>query len=200
MRPMLRTVFTILVFAVAVALSSSASVATISTWSASPTFITKGYPAAAETFVAPGNELLSYEVGFATKLAPGKATLSIYEWSGNDPVGAPLWSSNNLTWINGAGYLASGIDLVLTKGELYGAVLDFGGFTGKSVKFAAGTYSQGQAEWLTTGGWDPLYPHNTVNLQFTAQFQNTVPEPSSLLMLGSGALVLAGVLRRRFAR
>jgi phospholipase/lecithinase/hemolysin len=48
--------------------------------------------------------------------------------------------------------------------------------------------------------WDTLHPTTAADAILAAQFANAVPEPSTLLMLGTGAVGIAGILRRKMSK
>ena len=45
--------------------------------------------------------------------------------------------------------------------------------------------------------WDDLHPTTAADAILAAQFANAVPEPSTWLMVSTGVVGLAGVLRRK---
>ena len=48
--------------------------------------------------------------------------------------------------------------------------------------------------------WDDLHPTTAADAILAAQFANAMPEPSTLLMLGTGVVGLAGALRKKIAK
>jgi hypothetical protein len=181
---------------VALVLSSGAFATVISTWTTSTGGVTTGWLYNAETLVAPGTQFDSYTLGFDHQLAT-TVTLSIYNWLGDNPVGSPLYTTSSLTWI-GDGYEAANINLAVTPGSLYGVVVYFGGYSGSTVIFGLNSYPQGQAEWSFDGtNWTA---YSFYNDQFIAVFSGGTPEPSSIILLGSGLLATAGIVRRQLIR
>jgi len=168
---------------------------TISTWTTSNTDHSSGWAFAAQTFVAPGNDLTNYTVGFYNQYPSGQLSFSVYAWSGDAPVGSALFSTTSLSW-TGDGYTTGPINVALTTGNEYGVVLNWGGASSDYLVYGNDSYSGGIGYWSQNAVTWFAYP--TLDEQFTAVFNGTTtPEPSSLLLLGSGVLGLAGLLRRK---
>lgn len=160
--------------------------------------ITNGFVAQAQTFEAPStscNILLNWEFALAGRSTAGQVTFNIYEWGTNGPMGSALYSTV-LNWgTTDAKYDVTNINLPLISGQLYGAEVDFQGYTGRSIYFQDNqTGYPGFGLWWYNGRWKDF---SALQTYFQANFGSTVPEPGTLIMLGSGALGLAGVLRRK---
>ena len=168
---------------------------TISTWNTSNTIQSNGWAYAAQTFVAPGNDLTDYSVGFYNQYPAGQLSFSVYAWSGGSPVGSALFSTTSLSWI-GDGYTTGPINVALTTGNEYGVVLAWGGSSFDYLVYGNDSYSGGIGYWSQDAVNWTAYPE--YDEQFTAVFNGTTtPEPTSLLLLGSGVLGLAGIIRRK---
>ena len=96
--------------------------------------------------------------------------------------------------------MVDNIDLTLTPGLRYAAVVDPHGAAIRSLYFEQNqnSYNQGNASWFGVGG-DPhpvwWYLNSTYNTEFRAEFQN-IPEPGSFLLAGVVACALARYVRR----
>jgi hypothetical protein len=171
---------------------------TISTWATSNTIHSNGWAFAAQTFVAPGNSLTDYTVGFYNQYPAGQLSFSVFNWSGGAQTGSALFTTTNLTW-NGGGYDTGAINVPLTTGNLYGVVLDWGGSSFDYLVYGNDSYSGGLGYWSQDSVNWTAYPQ--YDEQFTAVFNGTsTPEPGSLILLGSGVIGLAGILRRKINR
>ena len=162
--------------------------------------ITNGWLAQAQTFEAPSqacNVLSEWEFELAGRTSPGQVTFNIYQWGATGPVGNPLYSQT-LNWGTSAHLFdVNNINLQLTPGQLYGADIDLQGYSGPSVyyQFNQTGYPGHDAWWYNPdfGGWTD---YAGTNQYFMANFTG-VPEPGSLLLLGSSLLGAAGILRRK---
>lgn len=162
--------------------------------------ITSGFLAQAQTFEAPSvncSILSHWEFKLAGRTSPGQVTFSIYEWGATGPVGNALYSQT-LDWgTTDQLFDINDINLSLTPGQLYGADIDLEGYGGQSVYFSFNQkgYLGFDGWWYNpdAGGWNDV--HGT-NQYFIADF-DSVPEPSTFLLLGSSMLGIAGFVRRR---
>ena len=105
--------------------------------------------------------------------------------------------SRQVNWPTlGGDVLVDNINLTLTPGSRYAAVIDLEGYRGNSVNFQfnQNSFDQGNASWF--GGVNPswVYLDSIYNTEFRAEFY-TVPEPANLLGLG-----LVGTALLRYAR
>jgi hypothetical protein len=139
-------------------------------------YFTDGYRYVAQTFVPPpGNPvLLSWEFELDARYGQsGSAQFSIFEWAGGLPSGPSLFTAT-VPWPQiVTDPVVSGINLTLTPGQRYGAVIDLLGYSHSSVLFGPDLYPGGDGFWNNGMGWSDFPQYD---LTFRAEFA-AVPEP-----------------------
>jgi hypothetical protein len=190
----------IIVACIAAAAAVPAFATTIDT-SAGPDYTTGGWAGTAQTFTAPADNVLQDWTFFlAPRTADGSVQFSIYNWSGAGPTGAALYSTT-LAWGTAGGATGvSGIDLDLTAGNYYGAVIDLLGYLGSSVSYTDDLYAGGNGQWTTSPPAGPYDDFPTLDHRFIAVFsgdKTEMPEPASLGLFGLALAAAAGVRRRQ---
>ena len=139
------------------------------------------------------------------------ANLQIFAWGGSGPTGSALFTSQTFNRINATqDFTVSNINLTLTQGNLYGAVIDNFGYNGLNAAFNLNqtSYSAGSL-WLVSGDTPTTWnrydtPSTGYDLTFQATFiapaataSSGVPEPASFLLVGAGITALAAFRKRR---
>jgi len=157
---------------------------------------TSGWIGTAESFYAPaGNDaLLSWQFALDGRSSPGDVTFSIVPWSPSGPSGAPLYTTTIAWGTSPISPVVSGINVLLTSGQLYAAEIDLQGYTGSSVYYgSSGPYLGGEGYW--TMGYSEWSGYSYLFQGFDADFAcsvptgvpSAVPEPTTLI---PGALLL----------
>ena len=188
-----------LVAAFCLALCAHTSAAIINTYPDWDGNVTLSYSKVAQSFLAPADNLLaSWQFSVAPNAAPTNVLFQIVPWNPlSGPSGAALFT-RNLSWpAQGGDVLVDNINLALTPGSRYAAVIDFNGYRGLSVFFEhnQNSYDHGNASWF--GGINPawVYLNSTYNTEFRAEF--LVPEPANLLVVVLATTALLRFLVRR---
>jgi len=185
-------------FWLGLALCAGASAAIINTYPDWDGNVTLSYSRVAQSFLAPTDNILaSWQFTLASIPAATNVLFQIVPWNPNSgPSGAALFT-RNLRWpAQGGDVLVDNINLTLTPGSSYAALIDFNGYRGQSVFFEynQNSYNHGNASWF--GGINPtwVYLNSTYNTEFKAEF--LVPEPTNLLTLALAATALLRYLAR----
>jgi hypothetical protein len=163
--------------------------------------VTTSWLKVAQSFLAPtDNTLISWQFALAPVAAPTNVLFQIVPWNPNSgPSGLPLFS-RTVNWPAGGGdILVDDINLTLTPGLRYAAVVDLNGYSGRSLDFELNqkSYDQGNASWFGGPGGIPTwnYLNSPYNTEFRAEFQ-TIPEPGSFLLAGLATFALVRYIRR----
>jgi hypothetical protein len=160
---------------------------------------TLGWGEAAQSFTVPTTDNILSQWTFALDGSGANYKFSIVEMNGGIPdVTQSLFSVTN-PWGTGS-QVINGINLALTPGAQYAAVIDFLGYTDISVLYGGDGYSDGNGFWGDVSGGNFWNSFSDLDLNFSAEFvsRTNVPEPASIALLGLG---FAGILlaRRRKA-
>lgn len=155
-----------------------------------------GWAEAAQSFKAPSSDTILSQWSFSLDGSGTNYRFSIVQLDGGMPdLTQPLFSVTQ-AWSTGTQTI-SNINLGLTGGAQYAAVIDFLGYTNVSVYYVDDDYVDGNAYWGATSGGSDWISSPEVDLYFSAAFvsANSVPEPASAALLGLG--LTAAMWRRR---
>jgi hypothetical protein len=153
---------------------------------------TGGWTAVGQTLTSPGGSFLSYSFFLAGPVPD----ITFYVCSGDvqNGCGVPLFTTSIL----GAGpgqVNVNGINAPTTLGNTYSVLMDLNGYGGSSVMWGAGMYAGGIGEWGY--GTSVTQCCGDLDTGFIATFGSAAPEPGSLPLFGTGAIALAGIIRRK---
>ena len=152
------------------------------------------------------NIVLTVGPGGTLTTSPGASVSSTYDGSDDVLIGIVNNSGSALSSVN---LSAPGIDIFGFDGDgidTYGApgnASDTSGYGGPDSYFTNinSAFSSGTVNFITplsaNGGFTYFSLEEAINYTQIVGTTGAVPEPSTLLMLGTGALGLAGTLRRR---
>jgi len=167
----------VLIIAIVLSASSVFASTFIDTYISPTVSVTDNFTGIAQTFVAPADNVLeSFTFGIAPRSVNGNLNFSIYEWVGEGPAGTALYNVT-MDWpIVTSDIHVSGINLILTTGSLYAAVIDLQGYILNSVHYVeSDLYAGGNGFWThdrTTWIGIP-----ELDLLFQAEFTANMPDP-----------------------
>lgn len=174
-----------------------------------------------ETFLAPtnGNDFMTdFSLYMAGPATSGNIVMGAYlaTWNGSN-AGTLLWSSTEINYPNtGNAQLTFTPGIQLNPGADYIVFLSVSQYYGQSSgeSYISGgnnscsgcffAYSNNSGNFnslFTAGGWSAsgLSPDFAFTADFTSG-QQTVPEPGSILLFGTGLVGVFGVIRRKLHR
>jgi PEP-CTERM motif len=166
-----------------------------------------------QVFTSPGGSLQSWSF-FNTDRNTDGAKFVVANWDGLRATGPALFETMVQSKITTGGYYEhkfSGINLALNTGKDYVAYLTVAGVMNPSVgiSFSSSKSSPLGGLWvfLNSKGVDPLSINDEwyqdkgffflQNLQYSADFNNSVPEPASWALMIAGFALVGGAIRRR---
>jgi len=167
-----------------------------------------------EVFTAPSGSdtnLASFSFYMGSAAAPGDIITGAYiaTWTGSH-AGTLLYDSGSFDYDNaGDEKLTWNPNVAVTPNQQYVMFLSVSKYYGQSAGEAyvsQGTQINGLngfAYYNNSGNFNSLFTNNwdanglTPNWAVDLQFNSSVPEPGSLVLMGSGVLGLAGILRRK---
>ncbi|MEO7106211.1 MAG: PEP-CTERM sorting domain-containing protein [Rhodoferax sp.] len=160
-----------------------------------------------QVFTSTGGTLTDWSF-YADSGSAGNLGLVIANWDGSKATGPALYQSSAFSYGGGAeSMLFSGINHTFTAGS-YIAYLTVAGFDGAASNMGiAGSNSDGGMpggfRFLNSNAVDPLTLNqdwsswSSSNMQYSANFVSSVPEPESLALMLAGLGIVGAFVRRK---